>query len=109
MSLNKQIATIVKNPVFANLLMIILLVSGFMAAKNMSREFFPQFSLDLITVTVIYPGASQEEVEEGICTKLENALEGIDGISKTTSTASEGVGSMFIVVEPDFDSPRFTD
>jgi multidrug efflux pump subunit AcrB len=104
MSLDKQITTIVKNPVFANLLMVVLLVSGFMAAKKMSREFFPQFSLDLITITVPHPGASQEEVEEGICTKLENALEGIDGISKTTSTAAEGVGSMLIEVDPDFDT-----
>ena len=109
MSLNKQITTIFKNSVFANLLMVVLLVSGVMAAKEMNREFFPEFKLDLITVTVPYPGASQEEVEEGICTKLENALEGVDGIFKITSTAAEGMGSMLIEVDPDFDSMRVKD
>ncbi len=109
MTLNSCITSIVKNPVSANLLMVVLLVMGFMSAKRMTRELFPQFSLDLITVAVPYPGASQEEVEEGICIKLENALEGVDGIFKITSTAAEGVGTMLIEVDPDYDSAKVKD
>ena len=50
-----------------------------------------------------------EEVEEGICIKLENALEGVDGIDKLTSTASEGFGTILIEVDPEFDSLRVKD
>lgn len=109
MSLNSKISTIVKNPVSANLLMIFLLIMGLLSAKRMSREMFPEFVLDLITITVPYPGASQEEVEEGVCVKLENAIEGLEGLEKVTTTASEGVGSMLIEVDPDYDTRKVKD
>ena len=109
MQLEKSIRAIIRNPVFSNLLMVFLLVIGLLSAQKMPREFFPQFSLDLIKVSVPYPGASQEEVEEGICIKLENAVEGLDGISKVTTTADEGLGSMLVEVDPGFDTKRVKD
>jgi len=101
--------TVVKNPVFSNLLMVFLLLAGLLSALRMPREVFPEFSLDLITITVPYPGASPDEVEEGICAKLENELDGIDGISKVTSTSIEGMGSVLIEVESGADSYRVKD
>ncbi len=109
MSLEDKITSIVKNPVSANLLMVFLLVMGTLSALRMSRELFPQFTLDLISIAIPYPGASQEEVEEGICVKLENAIEGLEGISQFTSTANENIGTMLIEVDPDFDTLKLKD
>ena len=50
---------------------------------------FPQFSLDFINIFVVYPGATPEEIEEGICIKIEEQIKGIEGISKIMSRASE--------------------
>jgi multidrug efflux pump subunit AcrB len=84
------------NAVFANLLLAFIVLAGIIATARMVREIFPRFSLDLITVTVPYPGADPAEVEEGICLKLEEALEGIEGVRKVSTTAREGAGSALI-------------
>lgn len=86
----------IKNPVMANLLVIMLIAAGAAGLFVMVRETFPRFSLDVITVTVKYPGADPEEVEEGICLKLEEALVGLEGAKKVYSTASEGVGTTIV-------------
>ena len=87
---------ILRNPVFANVLMILILLCGFAGTRVMVREIFPRFSFDLVTVTVPYPGADPDEVEEGICLRLEESLEGIDGVRRVTTTASEGMGSALV-------------
>ncbi len=86
----------IHNAVFANMLMLLILCSGFFAASRMIREVFPRFSLDLISVSVPYPGADPDEIEEGICLKLEEALEGIEGIKKINTIASEGLGQALV-------------
>ena len=63
------------------------------------REMFPSFSLDIIVVSVPYPGASPEEVEEGICLKLEDAIEGIEGIKRYTTNANENIGTAIVECE----------
>jgi multidrug efflux pump subunit AcrB len=85
-----------KNPVLANILMLLIVIGGMTGTCLMVREIFPNFSLDIITVTVPYPGADPEEVEEAICLKLEEVLEGIEGIAEVRIVASEGVGSAII-------------
>jgi multidrug efflux pump subunit AcrB len=90
------------NPVTINLLMVFAILAGLLSLSRMHREVFPQFSLDFIHISVVYPGASPEEIEEGICVKIEEQIKGIEGISKIRSTASEGVGS--ILAELDVDS-----
>lgn len=84
------IAWMTRNGVTANLLMIVLLVGGFFSSLQIKKEVFPEFSLDLVSVTVGYPGASPEDVEQGIVLVVEEALQGIDGIEEITSTANEG-------------------
>ncbi|HOJ67876.1 MAG TPA: hypothetical protein PLH06_03670, partial [Candidatus Hydrogenedentes bacterium] len=64
--MRKLLEAFVRNEVFANTFLVVVLVSGLMAARNIVRETFPEFSLDIITVTVPWPGADPEEVEEGI-------------------------------------------
>ena len=61
----------VNNPVAANMLMFLLLVGGVLAAFLIPRELFPEFSVDVVSVAVPYPGASPAEVEEGIVLKIE--------------------------------------
>jgi multidrug efflux pump subunit AcrB len=87
------IRLLLKNSVLANILMLLILFCGAIASYTMVREIFPEYSLDTINVTVAYPGADPEEVEEGVCLKLEEALTGIEGVENITVTAQEGVGS----------------
>jgi len=58
----------------------------------MRREVFPEFDLEIVLVTVPYPGATPDEVEEGICQKIEEACRSVAGIKKITSVAQEGMG-----------------
>lgn len=94
----------VRNHVTVNVLMILIILAGLLSLYQMRREIFPQFSLNYIIVTVLYPGASPEEVEEGICIKIEEQIKGIEGVSKIISTAIEGQGS--VVAELDVDNDR---
>ena len=70
---------------------------------SMIRENFPEFSLDMITISVPYPGADPEEIEEGISQKIEEAIEGLEGIKQYTTQSSENVGTATIEVKADFD------
>ncbi len=91
------VAWMAGNSVSANLLMVAFLVGGLILAFNIKQEIFPEFSLDTVSVSVAYRGASPEEVEEGIVLPVEEAIQGIEGIKEVRSTASEGSGR--IVVE----------
>ncbi len=91
------ISWFVRNPVAANLLMVVLLVGGALSAVNLQRQVFPTISPGTVVVTVPYPGATPAEVEEGVTRRVEEAVLGIDGVKRVTSTASENVGR--IVVE----------
>ncbi len=96
----------VNSPVVANLLMIFLLVVGAFCALNMRREMFPEFSLDTIQVSVVYKGASVEEIEESINSRIEDAIQGIQGIKEITSTAVEGRGIVTVELETGTDVSR---
>ena len=71
-----------RNPVAANLLMVLIVAGGLFTALTVKREVMPEFSLDMITVQVPYRGAAPEEVEEGVCIRVEEALLGLDGIKE---------------------------
>ena len=103
------IAWMTQNSVAANILMVILLVGGVISAKNIKQEFLPAAELDMVNVSVPYPGASPDEVEQGILLSIEEAVRGIDGVKKVTSTASEGNGSILIEVLPSYDVSLITD
>jgi multidrug efflux pump subunit AcrB len=92
-----------RNIVFANILMLAILFGGFLAANNMLREIFPEFSVDVITVAVAYPGFDPEEVEEGISRKLEEAVEGLEGIKRYSSTSVENQSALMIEVLENYD------
>ena len=82
----------VRNMPAMNTLVIAILLVGVMAFSSMRREVFPEFDLEIVLVTVPYPGAGPAEVEEGICQKIEEACRSVTGIKKITSVAQEGMG-----------------
>ncbi len=88
------IAWMTNNSVAANLLMIVLIVGGLFVGSRVKQEVFPEVELDIINISVPYPGASPSEVEEGIILAVEEAVRGIDSIKKMTSQASEGMASV---------------
>lgn len=91
---------IARNSIAANLMMILLLAGGFWMAGHVQKEVFPEFQLDMIQVTVSYPGASPEEVEQGILLPVEEAVQGIESIKEMTSTAREGNGTINLELVP---------
>jgi len=99
----------IKNSVTVNLIMVFIIVAGVFTVVKMRREMFPQFALDMIYITVAYPGSSPEEVEEGICIKIEEKIEGIDGIDRITSTAREGFGEVLAELESGADAQKVLD
>lgn len=103
------IATYARNTVFANILLFLIIISGIVGAGTMIREFFPQFSLDIITVSGAYPGANPEEVEEGISRKIESAIEGLEGVKQFTTRFSENISTTTIEVQEDYDVDRVLD
>ena len=90
------IAFMARNPIAANLLMVILLGGGAWSAYTVQKEVIPQFQLDAVEVTVGYPGAAPAEVEQGILRPVEEAVRGVPGIREITSEAREGQGNVLI-------------
>ena len=99
----------IKNHVTVNLVMVFIIVAGLVTVTKMRREMFPQFALDMIVVSVDYPGSSSEEVEEGICIKIEEQIEGIEGIDRIISTAREGNGEVVVELESGLDVQKVLD
>jgi len=98
-----------RNRVAANLVMMILLVGGAVTAFTIKMELFPEFSMETISVTVPYPGASPEEVEESICVRVEEEVHNIDGVKEVVSTANENSGVVMIEVLPESDVRKVLD
>ena len=94
--MNRAIAWTAAHPVAANLLMVLILAGGFVGGSTVIQEVFPDSDLGAVQVRVEYRGASPEEVEEGIIQRIEERVESVEGVSQINSTASEGVGIVFI-------------
>ncbi|MDU9047502.1 MAG: efflux RND transporter permease subunit [Candidatus Electrothrix sp. Rat3] len=103
------LAAFASNTVFANIVLLMIMVGGIMALSTMRRENFPEFSVDKIMIRVAYPGADPEEVEEGIVLKIEEALEGVEGIKQYTTTAAENMGSALVDVREGSDITEVLD
>ncbi|MGD9393183.1 MAG: efflux RND transporter permease subunit, partial [Chromatiales bacterium] len=89
--------------VAANLLMMIMLLSGAYALSKLNIQFFPNATLDVISVRVVWTGASAEDVEVGITTPLEQRLKVIDNLNKLTSTSAQGISSLTLEFEDNTD------
>ena len=107
--MNRVIEWFTGNHVAANLLMIFILLAGLMTAFSIRQEVFPQVELDMVSVSVPYLGASPEEVEEGVCLRVEEAIQGIEGIKRINSTAVEGAGTVMAEITTDADAREVLD
>lgn len=88
--MKRAIAWAISNAPGMNVLMIALMVIGGFSLMQMRREVFPEFELEIVMVTVPYPGATPKDCEEAICQKVEESIRSISGIKKVTSIAREG-------------------
>jgi len=98
-----------RNGVAANLILLVIVASGVIVLTDLKQEIFPEFSLDVITIDVEYRGAAPQEVEDAICVRVEEALQGLDGIKKMTSTANDGRGLVTLEVSAGYDVRRVLD
>jgi multidrug efflux pump subunit AcrB len=101
--IKKLVTTFVKYPFYANLVIAILLLGGGYGIMSMKKSFFPEMSTTDIVVSVVYPGASPKEMEEGVTMRVEEAIRGIVGIKWVTSTSSENFASITITTTGDYD------
>ena len=102
--MHRAIAWFTRNPVAANLLMFVLLVGGLLATYSLHQEEFPNINTQMVNITVPYLGAAPEESEQGVCIRIEEAIDGIEGIEKTHATAAEGVCNVMAELTIDADS-----
>ena len=103
------IAWFARNSVAANLLMWLLVVGGLFGAFSIQKQVFPNFEIDVINVRVPYLGAAPQEVEEGVLLKIEESIKDLEGIKQLNSTAVEGMGTVSIQVEEDYDVQSLLD
>ncbi len=91
------------HPIWANALMFSILIFGYLSAINMKSSFFPESQSQLITIQADYPGTSPEEIESGIILKIEENLEGIEGIEDIISVSTENSGRVEVFVMDGYD------
>lgn len=106
---NDFIGIFAQHRVAANLLMIMMLIAGSMALSRLNTQFFPNFALDVITVRVEWRGASAEDVEDSLTSRIEQELRSIDYVDKMTSTSSYGSSLVTLEFEEDADMGRALD
>ena len=90
------IPLLLRHRVAANVLMLLAFVVGVLGVTRMNVQFFPTFALDIISVRVVWSGASAEDVEAAITSPLEERLKTVDGLKRMTSTSAQGVSSITI-------------
>lgn len=94
--MKSAVAWAVDNAPATNTLVVAILVLGSWCAYSMQREFWPYSNLDVIQVSVEYRGASPEEIEDGICQRIEESVRSVQGVRRITSVAREGLGLVSI-------------
>ncbi|MBL3590147.1 MAG: efflux RND transporter permease subunit [gamma proteobacterium endosymbiont of Lamellibrachia anaximandri] len=98
-----------RHPTAGNLLMLFLAILGFTALPGLQRETFPDFASDEIEIRVVYPGASAEDVEEALCQRIEDAVDGISDVAEMRCDAKEGFSVAVVEMEEGGDLLRFKD
>ncbi|HAA00187.1 MAG TPA: AcrB/AcrD/AcrF family protein, partial [Flavobacteriales bacterium] len=101
--MRRLISFFITNPIWGNAFIFLTIVFGLLALSNMRRSFFPEMPPRVITIDVAYPGASPVEMEDGVTIKIEQALEGLSGIKKITSSSEENRASLKIEAFEDTD------
>ena len=100
------IAWMARNSVVANLLMGFMLIAGAFIGSGIKQEIFPEVSLDIITATAVYPGASPEETEQAICLRFEEAVRGVDGVKRIHCNAGESSATGWFELQTGVDADK---
>ena len=96
--MNSLITWFVRNPIAANLMMVLILAGGAMGASSIGKEVFPVIPVNFIDINMPYPGAGPREVEEQIVIRIEEAIYNIEGIKHITSEARQSRGKVTVEV-----------
>jgi multidrug efflux pump subunit AcrB len=100
--MKKILSYFIKYPVAANVFILTFAIFGTVAMFNMKSSFFPLVESRIISIQLIYPGASPQEVEEGIVLKFEDNLKGVSGIERVTSVSSENSANITVEVDKNY-------
>jgi len=95
-----------RHPTLANLIMLSFFVLGLSSLSSIKRETFPEFSPPYIIASVVYPGASPAEVEESICLRMEDAIDGLSNIEESKCDAQENSASLIVKLNDNADIGR---
>ncbi len=101
--IRRLITIFVNNQFYANIIIVILLFGGVFGLMTMKKSFFPDRTARDIVVSVVYPGASPKEMEEGVTMRVEEAIRGLIGIKEINSTSSENFANVRITTTGEFD------
>jgi len=96
--MRKVLAYLIRYPIWVTVIFVSVILFGLLALSQMRYSFFPENEPDNIIVSVVYPGASPEEVEEGVVLKIEEKLDGLEGVERVTSTSRENSGRVTVEV-----------
>ena len=100
------VAYFIKYPITGNLLMVLILLFGWFGLQSIRSTFFPETESKTISVQVVYPGSSPQEIEEGIVAKIEDNLKGVTGIDRISSVSRENAGTVTVEVESSYDTDK---
>jgi multidrug efflux pump subunit AcrB len=100
--LERFISFFVSRHILTNLLFITIMIGGFLSWPNIKKEELPDVTFDRVRISATYPGATAEEVEHFVTKGIEEVLEGLDGIYRITSTASQESTSITVELEKDY-------
>ncbi|WP_262694717.1 efflux RND transporter permease subunit [Kordiimonas aquimaris] len=107
--MKQLIEACLKNRVAANLFAVVIIISGLLSMQTLNMRTFPKITLNAISVTVPYPGATPTEVETSIVKPIEERLEGMEGVSKITALAASGVASVIVDLKEGESIPEMLD
>lgn len=103
------IAWFARNSVAANLLMIAIIILGLFTAMTIRKQMFPQFEINWINISIAYPGAAPQDIEEAITVKVEEALASIQGLKRVITRSNRGFASADIEVMDEYDAQEVLD
>lgn len=101
--MRKIVATFVKFPFYANIIIAVVVIAGLISLNHIKQSAFPEITSRFISISVYYPGASPIEMEEGVTSRIEEAIRSIVGIKEITSTSSENYSRIEIETTGQYD------
>ena len=100
-AMNKLIQFFINRPIWGNAIIVIVVMFGSFSLLTMQKSFFPEQEPKQIYVSVMYPGASPSEMEQGVTIKVEQSVKGLDGIDEINSTSQENFAQVVITADAD--------